>query len=318
MNSYFKGVFYGVVTSATFGLIPLFSIPLLDNGLSIDSILFYRFLIASIVLGLMMGIKKESFKIAKADILPLIILGVLYTSSALFLLMGYTYMDAGVATTLHFTYPIFVTLFMLIFFREKPAFTTIVAIILAILGVASLSITDGKISISIFGMIVVIASSVVYALYIVAVNRSRLQKLSGTKLTFYVFSTSALLFFLKALTSEAIPSGSYLLGGLQTLPSIYAFASIILLAILPTVVSNIALVRAISYVGGTMTSILGAMEPVTAVFIGVLVFGEVLTFDIVMGILLILIAVSLIILSKPIQHRFKQFPFFKSKTKRVE
>ena len=318
MNNYFKGVFFGVVTSATFGLIPLFSIPLLDSGLSIDSILFYRFLIASIVLGLMMALKKESFKIANADILPLVGLGGLYTSSALFLLMGYTYMDAGIATTLHFTYPIFVTLFMLIFFREKPAFTTVVAIILAILGVASLSITDGKISLSIFGMSIVVASSVVYALYIVAVNRSRLKKLSGTKLTFYVFSTCAILFFIKALTAETSLSSSYLIGGLQTLPNLYALGSIILLAILPTVVSNIALVRAISYVGGTMTSILGAMEPVTAVFIGVVVFGEVLTFDIVMGILLILIAVSLIILSKPIQRRFKQLPFFKSRTKSLE
>ncbi len=315
MNNYFKGVFYGVVTSATFGLIPLFSLPLLERGLSIDSMLFYRFLIASIVLGLMISLNKESFKIAKADILPLFVLGVLYTSSALFLLMGYTYMDAGIATTLHFTYPIFVTLFMLLFFREKPAFTTVVAIILAVLGVASLSITDGKISLSIFGMSIVIASSIVYALYIVAVNRSRLKNLSGTKLTFYVFSTSTLLFLLKALISEANVSGSYIVGGLQALPSLYAFGSIILLAILPTVVSNIALVRAISYVGGTMTSILGAMEPVTAVFIGVVVFGEVLTFDVVMGILLILIAVSLIILSKPIQHRFKRLPFFKSMTK---
>ncbi len=315
MNNYLKGVFYGVVTSATFGLIPLFSLPLLESGLSIDSILFYRFLIASLVLGLIMTLKKEDFKISKSDILLLFILGVLYTSSALFLLMGYTYMDAGIATTLHFTYPIFVTLFMLLFFREKPAFTTVVAIILAVLGVASLSITDGKISLNIFGMIIVIASSVVYALYIVAVNRSRLQKLSGTKLTFYVFSNSTLLFFLKALISDASIPGSYIVGGLQTLPSLYALGSIVLLAILPTVVSNIALVRAISYVGGTMTSILGAMEPVTAVFIGVVVFGEVLTFDIVMGILLILIAVSLIILSKPIQHRFRQLPFFKSKAK---
>ncbi len=315
MSNYLKGVFYGVVTSATFGLIPLFSIPLMESGLQIDSILFYRFLIASIVLGMMMVFKNESFKIEKRDILPLFILGTFYTCSALFLLMGYTYMDAGIATTLHFTYPIFVTLFMLMFFHEKPAFTTIVAIILAILGVASLSITDGKISLSIIGMIIVLASSVVYALYIVAVNRSRLQMLSGTKLTFYVFSTCVLLFFLKALTSDQSPSESYLVGGLQTLPSFYSFVSIILLAVVPTIVSNISLVKAISYVGGTMTSILGAMEPVTAVFVGVVVFGEVLTFDVVMGILLILIAVSLIILSKPIQRRFKELPFFKSKTK---
>lgn len=105
MNS-LKGIFYGIVTSVTFGLIPLFTLPLMQKGMEFDSILFYRFLFATLALGGMMKLKKESFRIERRDIPMLILLGFFYTGSAMFLFWGYNFMGAGVATTLHFTYPI--------------------------------------------------------------------------------------------------------------------------------------------------------------------------------------------------------------------
>ena len=120
----FKGVLYGMATSVTFGLIPLFTLPLMREGMASDSILFYRFLTATLALGLMMVVKKESFRITLKDLPTFILLAVFYTFSSLFLLCGYGYMGAGVATTLHFTYPAFVTLLMLLLFREKASWLT--------------------------------------------------------------------------------------------------------------------------------------------------------------------------------------------------
>ncbi|MCC8094795.1 MAG: DMT family transporter [Tannerellaceae bacterium] len=291
-----KGFLYALLTSVTFGLIPLFTLPLMAKGIGYDSILFYRFTMAALVLVIIMFFKKESFQVKRGEIPFLILLGIFYTISALFLFWGYTVMSAGIATTLHFTYPVFVTLLMVLFFREKASATTNLAILAAIDGVASLSIDSSDTQISLTGILLVLLSAVGYALYIVTVNKSQLRTMSGRKLTLYAFMVSAALFLIKAGFHE----------GIQSLPDQASLLNVLLLAILPTVVSNIALIQAVRYLGGTLTSIMGAMEPVTAVCVGVVMFNEPLTFNLIVGILLIIGAVLLIILSKTLAGLFKK------------
>lgn len=291
-----RGFAYGIATSATFGLIPLFTLPIMAKGMQFDSILFYRFLFASFALTVLMFSKKESFRIEKREILVLLLLGLFYTTSAMFLFWGYNFMSAGIATTLHFTYPIFVTLIMFIFFKEKTSWVTFLAIFLAICGVARLSIGEGDVKLSAWGIFIVLLSAVGYALYITTVNKSRIRTMVGRKLTFYVFVVSTCLFAIKATTNE----------GIQPIPDTFSLFNLILLAIVPTVISNITLILAVHNIGGTLTAVLGAMEPVTAVCIGVLVFSEPFTFHVGLGILLIIIAVTLIILSKYIQRSLKE------------
>ena len=120
MKSSFKGYFYGIATSMTFGLIPLFTLPVLGKGVGYESILFHRFLFATLALGLMIIVKGESFRIKPRRELPmLVLLALFYTASSLFLLLGYNYMGAGVATTIHFTYPLMVSFIMFSIFKER-------------------------------------------------------------------------------------------------------------------------------------------------------------------------------------------------------
>lgn len=296
MNTNIKGFAYGIITSATFGLIPLFTLPLMAKGMQFDSILFYRFLFASLALTGITVIKKESLRIAKKDIPVLILLGFFYTASAMFLFWGYNFMSAGIATTLHFTYPIFVTLVMLLFFREKTSWITLLAICLAISGVARLSIEGGEIQMSAFGIFIVLLSAVGYALYIITVNKSRVRTMTGRRLTFYVFVVSTLLFAIKAIGN----------GGIQPVPDMMSFVNLFLLAVVPTVISNITLVQAVHHIGGTLTAVLGAMEPVTAVLVGVFVFSEPFTLNLATGIFLIIVAVTMIILSKTIRKVLRE------------
>lgn len=291
-----KGFAFGILTSATFGLIPLFTLPLMAKGMQFDSILFYRFLFAALALTGIMAAKKESFHVAKREIPVLVLLGFFYTASAMFLFWGYNFMSAGIATTLHFTYPIFVTLIMLLIFREKTSWITLMAIVLAICGVARLSINEGEMRLSAIGVFIVLLSAVGYALYITTVNKSRVQRMTGRKLTFYVFIVSTILFAIKAGTNE----------GIQPIPDMMSLVNLILLAIVPTVISNITLVLAVHNIGGTLTAVLGAVEPITAVCVGVLVFSEPFTPNLATGILLIIIAVTLIILSKSIQGTLRK------------
>lgn len=291
MNS-IKGLIYGIVTSVTFGLIPLFTLPLMKEGMSLDSILFYRFLFATIALGIMMKLHKEPFAIKMNDLPLLVLLSTYYMVSAQFLFWGYDYMGAGVATTLHFTYPVFVTLLMLLLFREKASWVTWLAIILAVYGVARLSIGGEDHKFSFFGVGIVLLSALGYAAYITTVNKSHLRTMPNRKLAFYVFVFTTLLFAGKVSVTQT----------LQPIPDVMSGVNLVLLAVLPTVISNITLLLAVHHIGGTMTSVLGALEPVTAVCIGAFVFGEAFTWQQGLGIAMILVAVTLIILGKPIQN----------------
>lgn len=287
----FKGVLYGMATSVTFGLIPLFTLPLMGKGMVYDSILFYRFLFASMALGTVMLIKKESFRVEWKDVHVFVMLSVFYTFSSLFLLWGYGYMGAGVATTLHFTYPVFVTLIMFFIFRERSSWLTWVAIALAVGGVAMLSLPSGGMEADVAGVVIVLLSAVGYASYITGVNKSRVRNMNSRKLAFYVFVFTTVIFGCKAVFC----------GGVQLPPDPASVGNLALLAVLPTVVSNITLVLAVQNIGGTLTSVLGALEPLTAVCIGALVFGEDFTAREAGGIMLVLVAVTLIILTGTIQ-----------------
>lgn len=287
-----KGFGYGLLTSVTFGLIPLFTLPLMQRGLTSDSILFYRFATATLALGTMMLVKGESFRIRWRDLPLLVLMALFYTASSMFLLYGYETMGAGVATTLHFTYPIFTTLLMLVLFRERASWVTWLAILLAVGGVARLSLQGTELTLDAWGVFLVLLSAVGYASYIVSVNKSRLHDMHSRKLAFYVFLFTALTFTVKNGVQHSF----------QPLPDASSLGLVALLAVMPTVISNITLLLAVRHIGGTLTSILGAMEPLTAVCIGALVFGEAFTAREAVGIALILTAVVLVILTRRIQE----------------
>ena len=296
MSAKVKGFMYGVATSVTFGLIPLFTLPLMQKGMASDSILFYRFITATAALALMMIVKKESFRVSWRDLAVIVLLAVFYTASSMFLLYGYEAMGAGVATTLHFTYPVFVTLLMFALFREKASWVTWTAVVLAIAGVAKLSLNGTELKLDPVGVGVVLLSAVGYASYIIAVNKSRVRDMHSRKLAFYVFVFTTLMF--------AVKNG--LGGGVQPLPDAVSAVNVVLLAVAPTVISNITLLLAVRNIGGTLTSILGALEPVTAVCIGAMVFGEGFTLSEAVGITLILVAVVLVILNRSIKENLTQ------------
>ena len=296
MNAKVKGFMYGVATSVTFGLIPLFTLPLMQKGMASDSILFYRFITATAALALIMVAKKESFKVSWRDLEVIMLLAVFYTASSMFLLYGYESMGAGVATTLHFTYPVFVTLLMFTLFREKASWVTWTAVVLAIAGVAKLSLNGTELRLDPAGVGVVLLSAVGYASYIIAVNKSRVRDMHSRKLAFYVFVFTTLMFAVKNCLGD----------GVQPLPDAVSTVNVVLLAVAPTVISNITLLLAVRNIGGTLTSILGALEPVTAVCIGAIVFGEDFTLSEAVGITLILAAVVLVILNRSIKENLTQ------------
>ena len=294
----FKGFLYGIVASSTFGLLPLFTLPVMGEGLTTFSILSYRMLFASILVAVLMLIGRVSFATNLKELRWFAVLGFLYYGSAALLFQAYGGMASGLATTLHFMYPVSVTVIMALVYKQRPSLVTIGAIILSLIGVALLCLRESSTGVSsLLSVFLVLLSGVCYAVYLVLVSTvKRINQQNSQKLTFYVLMFSGAFFMLSTLQG----------GGLQIIPSASAGINLLLMASLPTLLSNLALVRSVKNIGSTLTSVLGAMEPLTAIIVGILVFDESLRGLMIVGIILILVSVSLIVLSPLLDKRIAE------------
>ncbi len=285
MNTKAKGYALAVIAAATYGMNPLFALPLYKAGMNPDSVLFFRYLLAIPLLAAMIKGRGRNFRITRRDVLPLAVLGILVALSSLTLFQSYNYMDAGIASTLLFVYPIMVALLMAGIYHEKVSIQTSVCILLALGGIGLLYQNGEGATLSTRGTLLVFVSALSYAIYIVGVNRPGLREIATLKVTFYV------LVFGVALFVARLCFGSEL-----TLPDKwYLWGNLIALAVFPTAISFLCTTSAIQYIGSTPTAILGALEPVTAIIFGVTVFGEVLTGRECLGLAMIIVAVTLVI-----------------------
>jgi len=297
MNTKVKGYLLATIAAATYGMNPLFALPLYKEGMNPDSVLFFRYLFALPILGIMIKARGRNFKLNKKEIPPLIIMGLLVAISSLTLFQSYNYMDAGIASTLLFVYPIMVALIMTFVFREKLTLQTVLCIFLALGGIALLYRSADGTTLSLTGTIFVLVSALTYAIYIVGVNRSSLKNMATLKLTFYVLLFGVTLFLVR------VDFGM----SLHMIDKWYLWGNLLALAIFPTAISFLCTTSAVKYIGSTPTAILGALEPVTAIFFGVTIFGESLTPRLILGILLIILAVTFIIAGSNIKTYLVRF-----------
>jgi len=302
MNNKVKGYILGTVAAATYGMNPLFALPLYAGGMDADSVLFFRYLFAIPILGAMIKMRGRSFAIQPRPALALVAMGIMMAFSSLFLFQSYNYMDAGIASSLLFVYPVMVAVMMTCVFHERLTIITILCMALALGGIVLLYNGENGVTLSLTGTIMVFLSALTYAVYIVFINRSRLNSLPTVKVTFYVLLFGWVVFAIRLIASGtiALPAQWYLWGNL------------VALAIFPTAISLLCTTRAIQYIGSTPTAILGALEPVTAVIIGITVFGEKLTPRSATGIVLIIVAVTLVVaggsVGKHLMRLRKLFP----------
>ena len=163
----------GIITGITYGLNPLFGVPLMKEGAAIESILFFRYAIAVLFLGGFLLLSRQSFKISWKQAGVLLILGLLYTSSSVFLFEAYNYIASGLATTIIFLYPVLVAIIM-VFLRVVPSWPVWLSIILTFVGVVIMTQSDSTQTINPIGVILSLGSALVYALFIVIINRSKI------------------------------------------------------------------------------------------------------------------------------------------------
>ena len=288
MNKKLIGTACAIGAAVCYGTNPLGALNLYAEGMNTPSVLFYRFGLAWLIIAAVMLFRRESLRVDRRELLTLSALGLLFIGSSLTLYLSFRLMPAGVASTILFTYPVMTAVIMALFFREKITLSTVSSIVLAMAGVLLLYWGDGTGALHLGGVILVLVSALTYALYIIVVDKSPLQ-MSSFKINFYV-----LLYCAAGMALFALLSGQPLM--LPPTPTAWLWVS--WLAIVPAIMALVMMVYAAKYIGSTPTAILGALEPTTAVLIGVLVFAEPFTLRLLLGILLVLASVSIVVLAK--------------------
>lgn len=285
-NSLWKGYLLAAIAEITYGMNPLFAVPLYENdGMNPDSVVFFRYIMALPIIAAMVILRGRRLAIPRYAVVPSVILGLLMALSSLTLFLSYKYMNAGIASTLLFIYPIIVALIMVIFFKERISVRLICCIIVSLIGIALLYKGSDGATLDTTGTIFVVISALSYAIYLVGINHRRMEGIPILPLTFFMLLFGTLLF-----------AGRIATGVELTVPKVwYHWGNLIGLAVFPTAISFICTTRAIQLIGPMPTAILGALEPASAIFFGVTILGQGITSRDLLGLVLIVAAVTTVI-----------------------
>lgn len=292
-----NGFILGAIAAITYGMNPLFAVPLYEQGMNADSVLLFRYIAAIPIVAAMLVFRGRTLRLPRQSVASLAILGIVLAVSSLGLFMSYNYMNSGIASTLLFIYPIMVAVIMAIFYQERMTVRLILCISVALLGIALLYKNEQGATLSFAGTMLVALSALSYAVYLVAINNKKLKGMPTLMLTFYVLLFGSALFIVRVIffTELTLPVRWYYWGNLLGL------------AIFPTAISFICTTRAIQLIGSTPTAILGALEPAAAIFFGVTLLGQSLTPRELFGLIMIILSVTVVIAGKSVSSVLVRF-----------
>ena len=286
MDKQTLGLINGIISGISFGLIPLFSIPVIAAGMGNVSILVYRFLFGSLAMLGMLLLKKTDLRVSLSELCRIAILSLFYIGTALATLECYHYLSSGIATALVYTDPIWCAIIGLIFLGDRFSLKLTSRCLFATLGVMMMTgvfTEDG--TFSALGLFWGLLSGLSYALYLIFVPRLRLKRIPSLKLTFYVFFIGMLILAAYAILKE---------GNIEIVTNPTCWTNLILLGLIPTALSNICVTMSLRLVDSTIVAILGAFEPLTAMVIGILILGDSWSIMSLGGTFLILLAVAML------------------------
>ena len=260
------GIIYVIFSAILFGIMPLLARIAYAHGSNAYTVAFGRFFFGSLVLGMLILFSSDcSLKINKSQAWELVKLSIPFAMMPILLYVSYTYIESGMATTLHFTYPIAVMLIMAIFCKIHPDVKQIICVFLCVGGLALLYTPNGQMSIQ--GVILAAGSGLVYAVYIVLLGKSTVKKLHSLVLAFW----------LSSLSTVEIGVIAFFSGNLVFHLDAAGWAAEIGMAVFATVFALVLFQKGVFLCGEIKASLFSTFEPLTGIVIGVIIFHEVLS-----------------------------------------
>ena len=288
-----KGILMILLSAIFFGLMPFFALKIYDEGFDVNNLLLYRFGFAFIWISLFCLYRRIDIRINKKQfflILFIAFLGTMLTTYTLFL--SYQFISSGLASTLHFVYPIITITLASIIYKEKFTLRKMMALLLSIIGIGLLSI-GGDTDLNITGVVWALLSGLLYAIYIIGMAHKELKKLSPFSVAFWIFGITSLLFFSKV----------FFTGQINTHFTPSSLFYILNLSVWSTFLAVVLFYRGMKFIGPGKASLLSTLEPLTGVIVGILVFNEKMDIKSSLAILLILVSVLTVVQTK--DHKFR-------------
>ena len=280
-----KGAMFTVLSAILSGVTPAFAKLIYAEGVNTVTLVFFRNLFAIVPLLLICLWQRCSFRMNGRQAAQLLLSGVFgQTLTLLMLYASYQYIPIATATTLHFMYPIFITLICALVFRERMTWFRLAALGAATLGVGCFVDIDGGSDMG--GMSLALLSALTFAYYMVSVEKSGLNRLHPFVITFYFAIVISVAIFLYGMARGELQ--------LSFAPQIYG--KMLLFSLFTSVAALGLLQLGIRLLGAADAAILCMFEPLTSFIAGVLLLNEELSLLKAAGSVLILGAVLFMIL----------------------
>lgn len=280
-----KGTIQAISSAVLFGLMPLFTKVIYSFGANFASTAFYRTSLSLILVLLLSILEDRSIRISFKEFIYLLIGSVFFVSTSLTLYSSYNYISSGVATTIHFAYPIIIFIINAIISKIRPNKVDIFCILTVSIGlVLIVDLSGGKIDLR--GITLAAISAFTYSFYSIFLERSILKHLNALRILFYInlISSFLIILFVNITGNEIMLSYS-----------MFQWIFIFLYSIVITVGATFLYQKSLRNIGATYTSILSCLEPVTSVVVGVLILSESIFFKQVFAIILILSSTVIIV-----------------------
>lgn len=279
----YLGIFYVVSSGFCYGLVGYFGVNLMNEGLSVYNMLFWRFLLAAIFTSLIFIKQLKSLLHDKNNALKSLLYGfILYGPSAITYFTSAKYIGSGIAMVVFFSYPTIVILINYLFYKIKVTKTYYATIVMIISGMICL-IDSHEIISDITGIVMSILSALFYAIYIIA---SKKNDFSIQIATISVSAGCMLISLFAAIidNSLVIPSNFLI------------WSDIIAISIICTAIPILLLLNGLKYMSSEKAAILSVFEPIFVVLLGSILLNEQLSISKILGILLIISGAIIVLL----------------------
>ena len=279
-----KGLTFGILAGFIYGFTPILGKLTYLEGSNPISLTFYRNLLSIPFFFVMLKYSKVPLKVEKTQLKQLSVLGFLASATALSLYGSYNYISVGMSTTIHYIYPVLVTAACIVIFRDKISKDKLVSLILSTIGIALFF--EGSFNMT--GILMALLSGVFFAGYLLFMDKSGLNTIYPFKITFYTATFSSLYLFVFGIASKNLVFSMTFKGWFFT----------ILVAVFVSFLANTFVALGVKYVGPTVTSIVGMLEPITSIVMGILFLSEPITLRNIIACMLILLGVLIVTLAK--------------------
>jgi drug/metabolite transporter (DMT)-like permease len=277
------GALFVLCSAAGFGTLGIFGTVAGDAGLSIPTVLFFRFTLATVLVWAILGVRGRLKLLRGRDLLAGVALGAFgYAAMSGLYFLGLEFMTAGMVGIILYTYPVFVLVLAAAVLDEPIGRRSIAALAVTLSGIALITGADPAAA-DPRGVGIVLVAALVYASYITA-SRTTLEDVAAPILTAHVMPAAAVTFLLIGLGTDslAMPSGAV------------AWGSILAIAVFATAVPIFTFFAGLSRIGAGPAAILSTVEPVITVALGALFLAEPVSAVVVGGGSLVLLGVVLV------------------------